>query len=130
MPEVPSSTIQPGESHSNAAEQGTNLADIILEQIAVHEAAQQASQKAEPIIYGGGVLEDAIELPAKVVEVYTKWEFINIKDYSSTNDFIGLDLYYQDSSPESFPSHLRLSHHSHSGRIYFQLLGEYLIIYI
>ncbi|MCJ1432741.1 snoRNA-binding rRNA-processing protein [Xylographa pallens] len=49
-------------------EQGTNLADLILEQIAAHEAAQAG----DPVIHGGGHPEDAIELPAKVVEVYSK----------------------------------------------------------
>ena len=48
--------------------EGTNLADLILEKIAAHEAAQTG----EPVIQGGGMLEDAVELPAKVVEVYSK----------------------------------------------------------
>jgi essential nuclear protein 1 len=51
---------------------GTNLADLILEKIAAHEAAQAAnggkSQGApEPID------EDVEEIPEKVVEVYTKY---------------------------------------------------------
>lgn len=49
--------------------QKTNLADLILEKIAAHEAAQAG----EVVIQGGGPLEDAIELPAKVVEVYSKY---------------------------------------------------------
>ena len=49
--------------------QGINLADLILEQIAAHEAAQAG----EPIVKGGGPPEDAIELPAKVIEVYSKY---------------------------------------------------------
>ncbi|MCJ1263006.1 snoRNA-binding rRNA-processing protein [Lobaria immixta] len=48
--------------------QGTNLADLILEKIAAHEAGQAG----EVVIQGGGSPEDAIELPAKVVEVYSK----------------------------------------------------------
>ncbi|KAI9841097.1 MAG: snoRNA-binding rRNA-processing protein [Sclerophora amabilis] len=48
--------------------QGTNLADLILEKIALHEAAQSDL----PPIHGGGAREDAVELPAKVVEVYSK----------------------------------------------------------
>lgn len=48
--------------------QGTNLADLILEKIAAHEA----TQTGRPIIQGGGPPEEAIELPAKVVEVYSK----------------------------------------------------------
>ena len=52
--------------------QGTNLADLILQKIAAHEAARTG----EPLIQGGGMPEDAIELPAKVVEVYSKYDFI------------------------------------------------------
>lgn len=48
--------------------QGTNLADLILEKIAAHEATQSDQR----IIQGTGEPEDAIELPAKVVEVYSK----------------------------------------------------------
>ncbi|KAK5122017.1 hypothetical protein LTR85_004263 [Meristemomyces frigidus] len=54
---------------------GTNLADLILEKIAAHEALGQAGGGAEsraPPIQGGGDPDDAIELPAKVVEVYTQ----------------------------------------------------------
>ena len=48
--------------------QGTNLADLILEKITAHEA----TQAGRPIIQGDGPPEEAIELPAKVVEVYSK----------------------------------------------------------
>lgn len=48
--------------------EGTNLADLILEKIAAHEA----TQTGQPIVQGGGPPEEAIELPAKVVEVYSK----------------------------------------------------------
>jgi essential nuclear protein 1 len=53
------------------AEEGdsTNLADLILEKIAQHESSQGPGH----IIRGGGAPEDAIELPAKVVEVYTQY---------------------------------------------------------
>ncbi|KAL9604346.1 MAG: hypothetical protein Q9219_000534 [cf. Caloplaca sp. 3 TL-2023] len=47
--------------------QGRNLADIILEKIAAHEAIQ-----GSPAVQGGGLIEEAVELPVKVVEVYTK----------------------------------------------------------
>ena len=55
---------------NDSAEDGrvTNLADLILEKIAAHEAAQAG----KPIAFGGGMPEDAIELPARVVEVYSK----------------------------------------------------------
>ena len=52
----------------NEEGQGTNLADLILAKI----AAQEATQTGQPIIQGGGPPEEAIELPAKVVEVYSK----------------------------------------------------------
>ncbi|PPJ58711.1 hypothetical protein CBER1_03977 [Cercospora berteroae] len=51
------------------------LSNLILEKIAAHEAAQQGShgQGQEPQrIQGGGAPEDAVELDAKVVEVYTQ----------------------------------------------------------
>ncbi|MCJ1363120.1 snoRNA-binding rRNA-processing protein [Acarospora aff. strigata] len=48
--------------------QGTNLADLILEKIAAHEAAQVG----QPAILGPGEPQDAIELPEKVVDVYSK----------------------------------------------------------
>ncbi|KAH9866047.1 hypothetical protein J1614_008611 [Plenodomus biglobosus] len=49
---------------------GTDLAALILEKIAAHEAG--GGQVQHPEIQGGGAPEDAIELPAKVVEVYSK----------------------------------------------------------
>ncbi|CAD0089445.1 unnamed protein product [Aureobasidium mustum] len=63
----PSTLLAPG----SAGDQGesTNLADLILEKIAQHEASQAQGH----IIRGGGAPEDAIELPAKVVEVYTQY---------------------------------------------------------
>nr|POF14092.1 uncharacterized protein c13g1.09 [Quercus suber] len=54
----------------NAREPGTNLADIILEKIAAFEASQQAGVR--PQVQGGGDPDDAVELPGKVVEVYTQ----------------------------------------------------------
>lgn len=71
---MPSSTansiiqsVAPKESEDG---QGTNLADLILEKIAAHEARQSGQQ---PVIHGGGEPAEAIELPAKVVEVYSKY---------------------------------------------------------
>lgn len=49
--------------------QGRNLAEIILEKIAAHEA----TRSGQPVIHGGGPAEEAVELPAKVVEVYSKY---------------------------------------------------------
>lgn len=50
--------------------QTTNLADLILEKIAEHEAKQAGG--AEPMLQGGGSPEDAVQIPAKAVEVYEK----------------------------------------------------------
>ncbi|KAL4889280.1 Bystin-domain-containing protein [Aspergillus ambiguus] len=52
------------------AGQSTNLADLILEKIAEHEAKQSGDQT--PFIQGGGLPEDAVQIPAKAVEVYEK----------------------------------------------------------
>ncbi|TVY81092.1 Uncharacterized protein LSUE1_G005436 [Lachnellula suecica] len=46
---------------------GTNLADLILEKIAAHEAAQGGGGRDVP-----GPVDEDFELPPKVVEVYTK----------------------------------------------------------
>ncbi|CAL5866660.1 uncharacterized protein PFLUO_LOCUS869 [Penicillium psychrofluorescens] len=53
-----------------AGGQTTNLADLILEKIAEHEAKQ--SGQGGPFIQGGGLPEDAVQIPAKAVEVYEK----------------------------------------------------------
>ena len=57
--------VWPGEE-AQAQGQGTDLAALILEKIAAHEASDGAVK--QPEIMGGGAPEDAIELPAKVVE--------------------------------------------------------------
>jgi essential nuclear protein 1 len=51
---------------------GTNLADLILEKIAAHEAAQ-AGQGGVGQGMSGMAPEEDYELPPKVVEVYTKY---------------------------------------------------------
>ena len=56
----------------------TSLSDLILEKIAAHEATQDG----EVEIQGGGPPEDAIELPAKVVEVYSKYVGLFKKIYA------------------------------------------------
>ncbi|KAL4780497.1 Bystin-domain-containing protein [Aspergillus varians] len=50
--------------------QTTNLADLILEKIAEHEAKQDGNMG--PIIQGGGLPENAVQIPAKAIEVYEK----------------------------------------------------------
>ncbi|THV88227.1 Bystin-domain-containing protein [Aureobasidium pullulans] len=66
-PEFDPSTLLAPESNEEQGD-STNLADLILEKIAQHEASQAQGH----VIRGGGAPEDAIELPAKVVEVYTQ----------------------------------------------------------
>ncbi|KAJ4985049.1 bystin [Stagonosporopsis vannaccii] len=51
---------------------GTDLAALILEKIAAHEGRAAAGDAGPRDIMGGGAPEDAVELPAKVVEVYSK----------------------------------------------------------
>ncbi|CAG8249199.1 unnamed protein product [Penicillium salamii] len=50
----------------------TNLADLILEKIAEHEAKQSGDGTYAPYVQGGGIPEDAVQIPAKAVEVYEK----------------------------------------------------------
>lgn len=50
-------------------EQGTNLADLILEKIAAYESGRGDEQ---PAVQGGGAPEDAVQIPAKAIEVYEK----------------------------------------------------------
>ncbi|KAE8157428.1 Bystin-domain-containing protein [Aspergillus tamarii] len=57
-------------SEQGAGGQSTNLADLILEKIAEHEAKQNGDNG--PFIQGGGLPEDAVQIPAKAVEVYEK----------------------------------------------------------
>ena len=53
----------------NAAGETTNLADLILEKIAAHEAAEARGMNASS---GPAPIDDDYELPPKVVEVYTQ----------------------------------------------------------
>ena len=68
-PSAQRNAVTQSEPDSGGTEEQTiNLADLILEKIALHEAAQAGA----PTIQGGGPPEDAIEIPQKVVDVYTK----------------------------------------------------------
>jgi essential nuclear protein 1 len=49
---------------------GVNLADLILQKIAAYEANQSGDGQ---VIKGGGVPEDAVQIPAKALEVYEKY---------------------------------------------------------
>lgn len=68
----PATLLLPNDDREEEQGPGTNLADLILERIAAHEALQQRDADGFPPIQGGGDPEDAVELPAKVVEVYTQ----------------------------------------------------------
>jgi essential nuclear protein 1 len=65
----PATLLEP-EVGEEAQGPGTNLADLILQKIAAHQAQIQGAPG--PQIQGGGDPDDAVELPAKVVEVYTQ----------------------------------------------------------
>jgi essential nuclear protein 1 len=69
-PSFDPSTLLDPKNDSQAAGPGTNLADLILEKIAAHEAGAPPADPRD--IQGGGDPDDAVELPAKVVEVYTQ----------------------------------------------------------
>jgi essential nuclear protein 1 len=63
-------TRQPGEQ---IQQQTTNLADLILEKIAEHEAKLNGENVGGQYVQGGGIPEDAVQIPAKAVEVYEKY---------------------------------------------------------
>jgi essential nuclear protein 1 len=52
----------------HTVKQGSNLADLILEQIAAHEAMQEGV----PTAGGGRPAQATVELPPKVIDVYSK----------------------------------------------------------
>jgi essential nuclear protein 1 len=65
-----------GEANEIEQGPGINLADLILERIAEYEAtAARAGQSGEARDLPGPP-DDDFEIPAKVVEVYTKWVWI------------------------------------------------------
>lgn len=70
----PSTLLQPRNDAPDDESKGpgTNLSELILEKIALHEAQQDASGEGRPQVQGGGDPDQAVELPAKVVEVYSQ----------------------------------------------------------
>ena len=50
----------------------TNLADLILQRIAEKEALTAGQNSGQPFIQGGGPPEDAVEIPARVADVFQK----------------------------------------------------------
>lgn len=71
IPQGEEPTLDLHEARPESDGQGTNLADLILQQIAAHEAQKEEGHETRNMM-GPGRPEDAIELPVKVVEVYTK----------------------------------------------------------
>lgn len=65
-------TNGPREDHGETQGQTTNLADLILQRIAEKEALQDPSSTTEKRYIGGGAPEDAIEIPLKVAETFSK----------------------------------------------------------
>jgi essential nuclear protein 1 len=59
-----------GEADDDEGGESTNLADLILEKIAAHEASQGGRGDAQ--FMNGAVPDEDFEMPPKVVEVYTK----------------------------------------------------------
>lgn len=84
MPSDPDPLIEEVSHEEATGSQGINLADLILEKIAAHEAAQAG----RPKIQGGGLPEDAVEIPAKAVEVFSKYVWVVEDDscFSSISD--------------------------------------------
>ncbi|KAK5166810.1 hypothetical protein LTR04_000220 [Oleoguttula sp. CCFEE 6159] len=70
----PATLLQPAGGEGEESGSGTNLTDLILEKIAAHEAEERARNKdaGEREIMGGGRPEDAVEIPAKALEVFTQ----------------------------------------------------------
>lgn len=68
VPAGSSDPIFDTDSANGPEAEGINLADLILQKIAEKEAAEGGR-----IVHGGGAPEDAVEIPAKVVDVFTKY---------------------------------------------------------
>ncbi|KAJ9609999.1 snoRNA-binding rRNA-processing protein [Cladophialophora chaetospira] len=67
-------TSQPPPNEDDGEGETRNLADIILQRIAEKEALDAAREGAQPnqLFMGGGAPEDAVEIPMKVVDTFTK----------------------------------------------------------
>ena len=100
-PSTSDDIIQSAASKDNEETQGTNLADLILEKIAAHEATT-SDQRAIP---SGEDRGEPVELPAKVVEVYSKYYILaRCGLLIATADMFssGLVSYYQDTKVEHY----------------------------
>lgn len=69
----PATLLQPkNDDGDDGGGQGTNLTELILAKIAAHEALQEGDENGAPEIRGVGDPDDAVELPEKVVEAYSR----------------------------------------------------------
>ena len=67
----PATLLEP-DADDGAEGPDTNLTELILAKIAAHEAMQEAGGIGAPEVRGGGDPDDAVELPEKVVEAYSR----------------------------------------------------------
>lgn len=63
---------QPEDLEEEPTGPGTNLTALILQRIAEKEAAEAREAEGLPPVRGGGAPEDAVEVPAKVVDTFEK----------------------------------------------------------
>ena len=127
LPSEPDPLIQEVGQEEGTSGQGINLADLILEKIAAHEA----TQAGKPKIQGGGLPEDAVEIPAKAVEVFSKyvgviWNRFVLPIYWLLRIPTELDYFYHDTSPVNFPNRSRFFPPSRNGRNFFQSQDRHL----
>lgn len=112
-PEFDPSTLL-GSTPAEEEGETTNLADLILAKIAAQEESQDQRQ-----ILGGGRPEDAIELPAKVVEVYTQYAlrilYTNAHAAQSLTMHPESVLFFHVTSLANCPNHSRFFPLSHNG---------------
>lgn len=111
-----------GEAEEAEEGHGTNLADLILEKIAAHEAAQSGQNPGARGIPGPP--DDEFEIPPKVVEVYTKYAESMQKCDVFANCVVELVSYYRDTSQENYLNPSRSSRLSLIGKTYSKSLDQ------
>jgi hypothetical protein len=103
-------------------EESVNLADLILEKIAAHEAAESRRNAGMAPM---GPVDDDYELPPKVVEVYSKSVFdpsyayfleLVLTNLQSWRDFIPIQVWAPPEALQDPPNHPSLGRHHPSHR--------------
>jgi len=119
MPSNEDPLLRQSQGADEGESQGTNLADLILEKIAAHEAGQAGQIH----IQGGGEPQDAVELPAKVVEVYSKYvAFVDLMSLlRADGQNAGLAFYFLGTNQANSLNHSRLFQLFHSGKTFWLL---------